>query len=102
MSLRCVGGKKYWLILKRKLQNLKLVHRSKTTPGHWVRVVWQVLGIGETIRSCYLSLSTITTAHYMLSLIRYLELLFYGKELAMGLFCHFQLSPLNTACSNHI
>ena len=71
------GGKKYWLVvLKKKLQDLKLVHRSKTTPGHWVRVVWQVLGIGGTIRSCYLSLSTITTAHYLLSLIRFLELLF--------------------------
>ena len=32
------GGKKYWLILKKKFQDLKLVHRSKTTRGHWVRV----------------------------------------------------------------
>ena len=32
------GGKKYWLILKKKFQDLKLVSWSKTTRGHWVRV----------------------------------------------------------------
>ena len=81
-------GRDYHKVLKKKLQDLKLVHRSKTTPGHWVRVVWQVLGIGETIRSCYLSLSTITTAHYMLSLIRFLELFFFAanKCIALGIF----------------
>ena len=97
------GGKKYWLVvLKKKLQDLKLVSWSKTK-----RATGCVCVAGAWYWRNNQELLPVTINHHHCTLLAQFDPLFgaaffAGNSIAMGLFCHFQLSPLNTACSNHI